>query len=435
MSRDIVPTPVSADTFAAAFAPLAPAGPLAVAVSGGSDSLALLFLAHRWAAENGRDIQAVTVDHGLRAEASMEARWVAEMCAARGIAHTTLVWEGRKPTANLQAAAREARYRLMTDWARTEGVTGLLLAHTEDDQAETVLLRLARGSGVDGLAGMSSRNVLASVMLLRPLLGVSRLRLRATLMVLGEHWLEDPSNKDPRFARPRMRALLPALAEEGLTVPRLAGTARRMMRAREALETATAELLSKTAHVEDAGFIRLASEPLVVASEEIGLRALAKALRAVGGADYPLRLKHLEALFYVLREKRLGRGRTLAGCRVLPGSGGGVLLVREPAQIETDPLPLAPGRVALWDRRFEVMLGAHGPSGAWVSPLGAGGATALKTERSRSGANDFGPPAVVRPSLPCLWFNGEPAAVPHLGYVRPASGLEPGQFQARFTGL
>ncbi len=182
--------------------PLAPAGPLAVAVSGGADSMALLCLAARW---GKRPLTALTVDHGLRAESAEEARRVKGWAEAQGVPHVTLAWRGEKPKANLQAAARAARYGLLAQWCRDARVEGLLLAHTLDDQAETVLLRLARGSGVNGLAAMAPATRLRGVTLLRPLLGISRARIVATLEALRQPWIEDPSNEDTRFARVRLR--------------------------------------------------------------------------------------------------------------------------------------------------------------------------------------------------------------------------------------
>ncbi len=419
-----VPTPVSLAGFAAALSAIAPEGSLGLAVSGGSDSLALLHLAHA----SGREIHALTVDHGLRAESAGEAQWVAAQCAALGVPHVTLTWGGGKPAANLQAKAREARYRLMGEWCRAKGLRGLLLAHTQDDQAETFLLRLARGSGVDGLAAMSPRTLSRGLVLLRPLLGMSRLSLRATLFARGAKWLDDPSNENPRFARVRMRVAMPPLAAEGATAARLAATAQRMARAREALDAATDALLAEAAQVDAAGFVRFASASLETKPEEIGLRALSRMLRAVGGAPYPLRLERLERLYECLRAGALGAGRTLGGCLVVPATDPGtVLILREARAVDATPLSLAPGGVSLWDGRFWVSLADGRP--AFVQPLDAASALLVP---ELVGARL---PARVRSSLPSLWLDGRPVAVPHLAYLDPRSGLRPESFRAAFAGL
>lgn len=207
---------------------------LAVAVSGGNDSLALLLLAAR--AFPGR-VTALTVDHGLRADAAAEATGVAAQCAALGVPHVTLRWEGGKPHANIQAAARTARYRLMGDWCAGQGVALLLTAHHADDQAETLLMRLQRGSGSAGLAGIrAARPLVAGVTLVRPLLGVRRAVLASLVAAAGWHAVDDPSNADRRFDRTVARALLAQTPV--FDVPRLAAIAANLAAAEAALDWA-----------------------------------------------------------------------------------------------------------------------------------------------------------------------------------------------------
>ena len=221
-------TPVSAVEFnrlMQAFGPFEQRPRLAVAVSGGADSMALCLLAASWAQGLGGSVTALTVDHGLRAAAAAEAAQVGDWLAARGVAHKILCWQGAKPAADLQAAARLARYELLNDWCAQEAVLHLLLAHHQEDQAETLLLRLGRGSGVDGLSAMAPISVTKAGRLLRPLLGISRARLMAGLKAEGQSWIEDPSNEDVRFSRVRWRQLMPKLQAEGLNSERLAATA------------------------------------------------------------------------------------------------------------------------------------------------------------------------------------------------------------------
>ncbi|WP_119423020.1 tRNA lysidine(34) synthetase TilS, partial [Desertibaculum subflavum] len=201
---------------------------LAVAVSGGADSLALVLLAQGWTAAQGGRLLALTVDHGLRPEAAREALQVKRWLAARGVAHRTLRWRGPKPKANLAAAAREARYALLFAACRRARFRALAVAHHREDQAETFLLRLGRGSGVDGLAAMAPVSERDGIALLRPLLDMPRDRLRAALAAAGQDWIEDPGNADPARARTAVRALLPALAAAGLPPVRIAATAARM---------------------------------------------------------------------------------------------------------------------------------------------------------------------------------------------------------------
>jgi tRNA(Ile)-lysidine synthase len=331
------------------FAPFEDAPHLAVAVSGGADSMALCLLADRWArARHGR-ITALTVDHGLRPDSAAEARQVARWLRARHIAHATLRWADAKPATGIEAAARDARHRLLAEWCARRGVLHLLLAHHREDQAETVALRMERASGADGLAGMAAVVERAETRLLRPLLPVPRSRLRATLAAAGQGWIDDPMNRDPAFARARLRL---AGQASGRSAASLAAAARRAGIARAAREAEVATLLASCAAFMSPGRIDADAAPIIEADPEIGRRAIVRMLIAVGGGAYPPRGDRLAALYGALRAGRLGRGRTLGGCRVAVScgrlvvaregprraSGGGWRRAAGPAQ------PLAPPR-------------------------------------------------------------------------------------------
>jgi tRNA(Ile)-lysidine synthase len=208
--------PIDAAEFATLMAgvePFEPAPRIALGVSGGADSLALALLAASWARSRAGTAVALTVDHRLRRESAAEAAQIGAWLAARQIPHHTLLWEDHPPARRgLQAAARAARHRLLEEWCAENGVLHLLLAHHRQDQAETLLLRLARGSGVDGLAGMAAVAERRSCRILRPLLGVAPARLAATLELLAQPWVEDPSNQNPAYARARLRRSLSLLA-------------------------------------------------------------------------------------------------------------------------------------------------------------------------------------------------------------------------------
>lgn len=399
-----------------ALGPFEAAPRIAVAVSGGADSMALAVLTHHWArARHGQAI-ALTVDHGLRAEAAAEARQVGDWLAARGMEHRILRWKGAKPSGDLQAAARAARYRLLAEGCRAEGVLHLLLAHHLEDQAETVLLRLGRGSGVHGLAAMAAVSERAEMRILRPLLTVPRARLAATLCAIGQEWIEDPSNANSAFARVRMRALLPALAGEGLSAERLGATARRLSRARAALDS---QLVATTiAHVTayPTGWIEL--DPAALATpDEISLRLLARVLMVVSGRPYGPRLEALENLLDGLRTG--GRGRSLAGCLIKPRRGR-IRVMREPAAV-APPLVVHGGADVVWDGRFRIVMADNSAavprdSSACIQALGRAGWLEL-VRRGESG--EIRLPAAVRETLPALVDDGAILAVPQLGYKRP----------------
>lgn len=287
-------------------------GPLAVAVSGGGDSVALL---HAAVAVGRRAVVAATVDHGLREGSRAEAEGVARACAALGVAHATLAWDGAG-RGNLQARAREARRGLLGAWARGQGAASVLLGHTLDDQAETVLLRLARGSGVDGLAGMPASFDAEGVAWERPFLGIAREALRHWLRARGIPWVEDPSNDDPRFDRARARAMMGALAGLGLTRDRLVRTAGHMGRARASLVGQARRLAAEQVREEGADLLlpRLWLLHSVERDDTAG-RVLAAALMWVGGGEARPRWESLRRLAAVVAG---GRAATLAGCRVSP---------------------------------------------------------------------------------------------------------------------
>jgi len=344
--------PLETDEFARlidAFAPFEPAPHLAVAVSGGSDSLALTLLAAAWTRDRGGRVSALTVDHGLRPEAAAEARQVASWCAARGIGHEILHWRDRAPQSGIQAAARGARYRLLEEWCRAHEILHLLVAHQREDQAETLLMRLTQASGAEGLGGISAQVEHRSVRVLRPLLAVPRARLQATLEAAAQDWVEDPSNRNPAYLRARLRARLPGFAERGFTAERLAGLAAQFGHARVALETERARLLARSVMLYPAGFAWLDGAALLAAPRELGLTALASIITTVSGADYPPRGERLKRLFGLLPQGLAG-GKTLGGCLILPRRDK-ILICREPAAMAA-PVLILPGAGARWDGRF-----------------------------------------------------------------------------------
>jgi tRNA(Ile)-lysidine synthase len=231
-------SPISAQDAKRLFAHWKGAPALVLAVSGGPDSIALMWLAARWrrALARGPRLIAVTVDHGLRAEAQREALEVKRLARSLELPHRTLRWTGTKPKTGLPAAAREARYRLLAQVARKSGASHILTAHTRDDQAETLLMRLLRGSGIAGLAAMAREAERDGVMLARPFLDVSKAQLMATLNRAKVGFADDPTNRDVSFTRPRLRSLMPALAAEGGDARSLARLASRLARANAAVE-------------------------------------------------------------------------------------------------------------------------------------------------------------------------------------------------------
>jgi tRNA(Ile)-lysidine synthase len=296
---------------------------IVLAVSGGPDSIALMWLAARWrrALRRGPRLIAVTVDHGLRPEAAREARDVKRLAKHLDLPHRTLRWSGAKPKTGVPAAAREARYRLLAEVARAGGATHILTAHTRDDQAETLLMRMLRGSGIAGLAAMARQSERDGVWLARPLLDVPKSQLIATLNKAKIAFADDPTNRDTNFTRPRLRALMPVLAEEGGDARNLARLAGRLARANAALEVLVdgAERYLALRDRNDASRFGFDASAFAGLAEEIRLRLLIRAIDRVGH-EGPAELGKAEALLTALdRAVAEGQGRlkqTLAGAAI-----------------------------------------------------------------------------------------------------------------------
>ncbi|MGF1500954.1 MAG: tRNA lysidine(34) synthetase TilS [Paracoccaceae bacterium] len=414
----------------AALERLAPDGRLGVAVSGGGDSIALLVLAA--ASLGSARLAAATVDHGLRPESAAEARAAGRVCRSLGVEHASLRWDA-EPSGNLQAAARAARHRLLGAWARRAGLAAVLLGHTRDDQAETVLLRLARGSGIDGLSGMAERVEIAGTLWLRPLLGVSRAALREVLIARGLTWSEDPSNADPRFDRVRARQALAALGALGLDADGLVRTADRLRAQRAALDRAVDAFATTAAAHQPEGYVRFDRSALArTAAEgpggrETALRLFSRALLAVGGGAYRPDYEAADRLLSTCLSRQEGRA-TLAGClcEIAPER---VDILREPARV-SDPVP---GDARHWDGRWEIRLSGD-PGDLEIGALGEAGLRCLAEAASagwRPPTAWAQAPRAARATTPALWRGETLLAVPLAAY-RTAEGPE---IRVRWVGI
>jgi tRNA(Ile)-lysidine synthase len=313
---------------------------IVLAVSGGPDSIALMWLAARWrrALARGPQLIAVTVDHGLRPEAAREARDVKRLAARLNLPHRTLRWTGVKPKTGLPAAARAARYRLLAQAARRSGATHILTAHTRDDQAETLLMRMLRGSGIAGLAAMARETEREGVRLARPLLEVPKSQLIATVKKARLDFADDPTNRDTNYTRPRLRALMPALAEEGGDSRNLTRLALRLARANAAVEVladgAERYLALRDRNASQPGFDATA---FVALPEEIRLRLLHRAIDRAGH-EGPAELGKVEALLAVLDRAIVG------GEGTLKQTLAGALISLARGRIRVEPAPPRRGR-------------------------------------------------------------------------------------------
>jgi len=359
MRTDDDHSPISAQNAKRLFADWKAAPAIVLAVSGGPDSIALMWLAARWRSTlaRGPRLIAVTVDHGLRAEAAAEARDVKRLARTLDLPHRTMRWTGEKPKTGLPAAARTARYRLLAQAARASGATHILTAHTRDDQAETLLMRLLRGSGIGGLAAMARESERDGVLLARPFLHVSKSQLVATLKKAKIGFADDPTNRDTNFTRPRLREIMPVLAAEGGDARNLARLASRLARANQAVEVlvdgAERYLALRDREAPRAGFEANAfdasafdastfdAKAFAAMPEEIRLRLLKRAIDRFGH-EGPAELGKVEALLAALdqagakkgKERRPRLKQTLAGALVSLTNG----------RIRVEPAPPRRGR-------------------------------------------------------------------------------------------
>ncbi|WP_375691945.1 tRNA lysidine(34) synthetase TilS [Pseudooceanicola sp. LIPI14-2-Ac024] len=375
---------------------------LGVAVSGGGDSTALLLLLSDIAADRGIALHVVTVDHGLRPEAPAEAAQVAALAARLGHPHSTLRWTGWDGQGNTQDAARRARFDLIAAWAREGGIPVVALGHTADDQAETVLMRLARASGADGLSGMPLRRVHDNVTFLRPMLDLRRAELREMLRRRGQDWIEDPSNDDPAYDRIRIRQALDALAPLGLTVPALATVAGNSAAIRATLDHyALAE--ARACVTFDRGDILMDRGHFAALLPEMQRRLLIAALRWLTGAAYPPRRRPLAMMLDAIAA---GQDMTLAGCRALVGRET-LRLTREAAALTGQIV--APG--AVWDGRWRLAPppGDVTPKGAEIRPLTLAGVADCP------GWRDTALPRATLAASPAAWHGARLLAAPLAG--------------------
>ncbi|HVC61091.1 MAG TPA: tRNA lysidine(34) synthetase TilS [Acetobacteraceae bacterium] len=403
--------PIGPDEFAALMAPLGPFEPaprLAAAVSGGADSLALALLTNAWVRSRGGCLIALVVDHALRPESAAEAALTIERLAAHGIPARLIRLTGLPHGTALAERARAARYAALRDACTGGKVLHLLLGHHAADQAETVLMRRQSGSGPAGLAAMSPISEQIGLRLLRPLLGIPPVRLRATLRAAGIGWVEDPSNRDQRALRARLRAMLDDPDGTGPAVAALGDAARAAGAARAQQEAATAAVLAERAAFYPEGFALLSPGPIDPA-------ALAALLQAIAGAAYPPPASAVALL------AAAPRPATLGGVRLLPAGrlGPGLLLAREAAAL-APPVAARPG--AVWDGRFRVQAGATPPDDATIGALGADAARLRRAPL----------PAAVLQTLPAVRRGNSLVAVPHLFYPdRAACAAVPLAFSPR----
>jgi tRNA(Ile)-lysidine synthase len=392
---------------------------IAVAVSGGADSMALLLLAQAWAQKQGGSVMALTVDHGLRAASGAEAMQVHAWCTALGIPHHILNWQSPALSSAIQASARDARYRLMAGWCRQHHVLHLLTAHHRDDQAETLFFRLARGSGLDGLACMTEISHTHDIRLLRPLLGVSKARLVATLEAARQPWLDDPSNSSPHYTRNLLRHRLQQaphyeeLAERAFDLTRYFGLIR------NALLNNTVGQLTQGVFLAPEGYAAIDMKTFSQLPQELAQRLLAALCQTLAGQEQAPRSEKLQRLYENLGSSRPARRQSFGGLLFTPRlSRNHWLVSREPKAMEEE-MTLPAGETRLWDQRFRVCYQGKSDDFSSLTVKGLGGIGArMMLKEAPARLKNMEKPALL--ALPSFWHLETLLAVPHIHYHHPS---------------
>lgn len=371
---------------------------LGVAVSGGGDSVALMHLLRLCVQHEDVSLHVATVNHGLRPEAADEAEAVRVMASELDLPHDILTWQAWDGTGNLQDQARQARYQLLTRWAEQRQIPMIALGHTLDDQAETVLMRLGRAAGVDGLSAMAVQRQWNSVTLVRPLLGTSRSDLRDYLRDKGVVWVEDPSNQDHRFDRIKARNAFESLSHLGITPRTLADVARNMSRSREALVWATERAARDLARI-DAGDIVLDLKGLKELPEEIVRRLVLQSVQWITGAGYAPRRQPIETAMQALKR---GDPAHVGGCLILI-QGTKARICREFRAVRDLTVPVG----EVWDERWRLT----GPvtDGLEIRALGPEGVQQCKNRKETGRHHD----ALL--ASPAVWAGSRLVAAPLAG--------------------
>lgn len=383
----------------------------AAAVSGGPDSMALAFHLKRWAEDNSAEMMAFIVDHKLRPESSAEADLVKKRLLEHGIKTEIICWEHEKILSKIHVKAREARYRLLLQACKERGIENLFFAHHRDDQAETILMRFAKGSGIEGLAGMDRISFKDGIRIMRPLLFVPKERLIATCEKFGIEYVTDPSNEKEMYARGRLRRVMPLLAQEGFDSERLIDLGERAREAKDAINHYARAFLRVASRMDIAGSIHIDLEHLRSCPKAVGLKALSVCMQSLNKGDYYPERKAILPLYERLVSDNPMQAQTLHGCYVTKGSKN-LIITREYASI-VDVKHVKPGETVVWDGRWQVKLSSSfGWESLCVRALGFAGREEIdrlypdlrrKVQRGRA-----------RAALPAVWQDNRLIAIPDL---------------------
>ncbi len=395
---------------------------IAVAVSGGTDSMALLTLANSWAKSRNAKVFALTVNHNLRPEAAGEAAQVKKWCDGLGIEQHILNWQPPSPVTSIQESARNARYELMLKWCQENNVLHLLTAHHLDDQVETMFFRLARGSGLKGLSSMSVQKIVDGVRLLRPLLSIPKARLVATLEAVKQEWLDDLSNRNSLYTRVHIRQQLAQIENNAELKIRSGIVAGKLGKFRNLLEYELVSQITDSISIFSQGYASIGMEAFKNLDNEISIKALAALIRTLSGNEHPPRTSKLEQLNELIRSNQLSKKYSIGGLLFEPLKSGDMLVYREDKAIEQEII-IKPGIATLWDKRFVIKISSDVKNlpPLTVQALGSKGLAEVRETMGNLPKN-MPPDRIIR-TFPSLWSLEELLSVPHIFYMNDKNKL------------
>ncbi len=393
---------------------------IAIATSGGADSMALLLLAKAWANAQGGKIIAITVNHNLRTEAEEEALQVASWCKKLGIEHKILHWEHtEKPISSIQTKAREARYLLLTGYCRDNNILHLLTAHHLDDQIETMFFRLARGSKLSGLSAMPAQTIIAGVRLLRPFLQIPKSRLIATLQINEQKWVEDPSNQNSKYERVHIRKQLVELDDDKSLKYRINNVINKLGKFRNILENSIASELTNAVKIYPMGYA------FIDLDKNISEQSLTAIIQTINGEEHPPRSEKITNLYRSIYSDKPKSKHSLAGLIFEVIDKNKMLIYREIQAIEK-PAQIIANTKILWDKRFLV----ESSITLIIRQLGSDGLSQIKQYTPNLLRNM--PPARILRTIPSLWLLEELISIPHIGYMKENSGISTIKYNIKF---
>lgn len=401
----------------------------AIAVSGGSDSLALSALAKLYSLENDNDFIALIIDHKLRKESTIEARRTSKNLTQNKIKNKILTYKGEKFSSNIQKKARDLRYNLFEKYCEKNKIKFLIIAHHQDDLIENFYIRLIRGSGIKGLTSL--QNIFEynkDFYLLRPLLTFNKKELLSVTKKSYSSWIEDPSNKNDKFLRVRIRKMQSKLQKEGFDPNRIIKTIENLNTAKDSLEFYIFKSEKKYLNFYKEGYATLKSSIFNNEAQEVIFRIIIKAIHFVSGEYYPPRSDSLKTLMKNLPVKSF-KSSTLGGC-LIEKNKNIISFFREDRNIAIETLNKIKQRKN-WDDRFLVCKNLNNQQQFVVKKLGNHGIEYLRKNRFNDYANKI--PVHAKKTLPSFWNNqGELLFVPFINFKNKKYNIKNGSFAVRY---